>query len=210
MKKILLFAFLACMFVGCSSDGSREIQIDEVSYIPKHDYMKANEIEKVSSIFEVVPGKYELSWTKVQEVPQMQNFKVTLKLKLRLKRTVKFTEEFLEELDTNDSPFYELGFVLLDADGKEPQNYNVQEFHFGNKGITNDGNWFDKDAYMDFINFLQSKPGTEKEFELNTLGTIASSVDGCNCIVTCKNAKSVVCKISKEDDSFEKHIGVIE
>ena len=209
MKKILLFAILTCLFVSCSSDGSREIQIDEISFIPGLETMKANEIEKVSSIFEVVPGKYELTWTKVQEVPQMQNFKVSLKLKFRLKRTVKFTEKFLEKLDANDTPFSSFSFILLDADGKEPQNYDVQELRIGSKGLTNDGNFFDKDAYMDFINFLQSKPGTEKEFEVNSLG-MKTSVDGVDCIETCKNAKSVVCKIHDRDGYFEEYIGVIE
>ena len=74
MKKVLLFAILACMFVSCSSDGSREIQIDEITYTPSSDFIKPNEIEKVSSIFEVVPGKYELAWEKIQDVPQAQNY----------------------------------------------------------------------------------------------------------------------------------------
>jgi hypothetical protein len=62
---------------------------------------------------------------------------------------------------------------------------------------------------MDFINFLQSKPGTEKEFELNSFG-MKTSIDGVDCIETCKNAKSVVCKIGLRDRDFERSIGVIE
>ena len=207
MKKIMLFAFLACMFVSCSSDGSREIQIDEISFIPKYDHMTANEIEKVSSIFEVVPGKYELAWTKIQEFPQVQNYNVSLKLKLRLKRTVKFSDTFLNKINDENIWFSGFDLGLLDADGKE--DHDVQGFHFGYKGCTNDGNSFDKDQYMDFVNFLQSKPGTEKEFELNSFG-MKTSVDGVNCIETCKNAKSVVCKISFKDENFEESIGVIE
>ena len=97
MKKVLFFAILACMFVSCSSDGSREIQIDEITFTPDEDFIKPNEIEKVASIFEVVPGTYELAWTKIQDAPQIQNYNVSLKLKLRLKRTVKFSEEFLND-----------------------------------------------------------------------------------------------------------------
>ena len=62
---------------------------------------------------------------------------------------------------------------------------------------------------MDFINFLQSKPGTEKEFELNSFG-MKTSVDGVDCIETCKNAKSVICKVGISDKEFERRIGVIE
>jgi hypothetical protein len=209
MKKVLLFAILACMFVSCSSDGSREIQIDEITYTPSSDFIKPNEIEKVSSIFEVVPGKYELAWEKIQDVPQVQNYNVSLKLKLRLKRTVRFTDKFLEETKNTDIWFMWFKFCILDADGKEDPNLDVSEFYFGYKGCTNDGTMFDKDEYMDFINFLQSKPGTEKEFELNSFG-IKTSVDGVDCIETCKNAKSVVCKIDKRDRDFEREIGVIE
>ena len=78
MKKILLFAFLACVFVGCSSDGSREIQIDEVSFVPNTE-MDNSEIEKVSSIFEVLPGKYELSWKLVKDHPGCQIYNISLK-----------------------------------------------------------------------------------------------------------------------------------
>ncbi len=209
MKKILLFAILACLFVSCSSDGSREIQIDEIGFIPGYDHIKPNEIEKVSSIFEVVPGKYELAWTKVQDVPQSQIYNVSLKLKLRLKKTVKFSKKFLKELDTKDYSWTEFQFVLLDADGKEDPTMDVQWFYFGYKGATNDGTYFDKDECMDFVNFLQSKPGTEKEFELNTLGTV-TSVDGVDCIETCNRAKSIICKIGEEDEDFERRIGVIE
>ena len=207
MKKVLLFAILACMFVSCSSDGSREIQIDEITYTPSSDFIKPNEIEKVSSIFEVVPGKYELAWEKIQDFPQAQNYNVSLKLKLRLKRTVKFTEKFLSDISSSNSWFNGIDLGLLDANGKEDSD--VQGFHFGYKGCTNDGTMFDKDGYMDFINFLQSKPGTEKEFELNSFG-MKTSVDGVDCIETCKNAKSVVCKIGKSDRDFERSIGVIE
>lgn len=116
MKKILFFAILACMFVSCSSDGSCEIQIDEVSFTPKFEHIKT--IDKVSSIFEVIPGKYELAWKSVQEGPQFQHFNVSLKLKLRLKRTVRFTEKFLDKTKNTTLGFMgfdELEFVLLDA-----------------------------------------------------------------------------------------------
>ena len=205
MKKILLFAFLACVFVSCSSDGSREIQIDEFAFVPDWKNDKIEDCQKVSSIFEVVPGKYELAWTKVQELPQAQHYNVSLKLKLRLKRTVKFSEKFINGISNENCFFTSIKFALLDADGKEDSD--VQGFYFGYKGCTNDGTTFDKDEYMDFINFLQSKPGTEKEFELNSFG-MKNSVEGVNCIETCKNAKSVVCKVIT-DKSFESNYGTI-
>ena len=208
MKKIILFAFLVCVFVSCSSDGSREIQIDEVSFTSGNEFIETNEIEKVSSIFEVVPGKYELAWRLVQEVPQMQNFNVSLKLKLRLKKTVKFTDQFIENIKKENLGFNDLDFYIVDANGKENQA-TLHPFFFGYKGCVNGTDTFDKDEYMDFINFLQSKPGTEKEFELNSFG-MKTSVDGVNCIETCKNAKSVICKVGIRDKDFERRIGIIE
>jgi len=204
MKKILLFAILACLFVSCSSDGSCEIQIDEISFVPDSENDKTEDRQKVSSIFEVVPGKYELAWTKVQDMPQTQIYNVSLKLKLRLKKTVKFSQKALDDIGNEDNWFYGFELGLLDADGK--QDRDVQGFYFGYKGATSDGSMFDKDEKMDFVNFLQSKPGTEKEFELNSYGMISSTGD--DCIETCKNAKSVVCKVITDED-FERIYGTI-
>lgn len=207
MKNFLFLAILACMFASCSSDGSRELQIDEVSFTPEYDHIKTIEIEKISSIFEVVPGKYELAWKLVQEVPQVQHYNVSLKLKLRLKRTVKFSDEFLDKTKNEIVGSFRLAFVLLDADGKKDSD--VYGFSPGSKGCVKGTDDFDKDEYMDFINFLQSKPGTEKEFELNSFG-MKTSVDGVNCIETCKNAKSIICEVGDRDKDFERSIGVIE
>jgi len=204
MKKILLFAILACLFVSCSSDGSCEIQIDEISFVPDSENDKTEDRQKVSSIFEVVPGKYELAWTKVQDMPQTQIYNVSLKLKLRLKKTVKFSQKALDDIGNKDSWSYGFELGLLDADGK--QDRAVQGFYFGYKGATSDGSMIDKDEKMDFVNFLQSKPGTEKEFELNSYGMISSTGD--DCIETCKNAKSVVCKVITDED-FERIYGTI-
>ena len=204
MKKILLFAILACLFVSCSSDGSCEIQIDEISFVPDWEKDKIEDCQKNSSIFEVVPGKYELAWTKVQDMPQTQIYNVSLKLKLRLKKTVKFSQKALDDIGNEDNWFYGFELGLLDADGK--QDRAVQGFYFGYKGATSDGSMIDKDEKMDFVNFLQSKPGTEKEFELNSYGMISSTGD--DCIETCKNAKSVVCKVITDED-FERIYGTI-
>ena len=199
MKKILFVAVLACMFVSCSSDGSREIQIDEVSF-PSGD-----EFKKTSSIFEVVPGTYELAWKKVHDVPQHQNFNVSLKLKLRLKRTVKISDEFLKYHKELPSWFMQISFNLLDANGEVDDD--VQELKIGYK-FDNSGKSEDEDEFMDFINFLQSKPGTEKEFELNALG-MKTSIEGVDCIETCKNARSISCSVASDED-FERMVGVIE
>lgn len=199
MKKFLFMAVLACMFVSCSSDGSREIQIDEVSF-PSGD-----EFKKTSSIFEVVPGKYELAWKKVFDMPQAQDFNVSLKLKLRLKRTVKISDEFLKYHKEDPSWFMEISFNLLDANGEV--DADVQDLKIGYK-FDNSTNSVDEDEFMDFINFLQSKPGTEKEFELNALG-MKTSIEGVDCIETCKNARSISCSVSNDKD-FERSVGVIE
>ena len=205
MKKILLFAFLACLFVSCSSDGSREIQIDEVSFVPNTE-MDNSEIEKVSSIFEVLPGKYELSWKLIKDHPGNQIYNISLKLKLRLKRTVKIKDEYLEKIKKESfAPMNGISFRLLDADGKVSDA--VSGFTPG-MIVNNEENPFDRDLLMEFVDFLQSDPGTEKELVFNSAGSVIAS-NGWDCTKICKDAKSIVCEV-ESDSSFEYDYGVIK
>lgn len=211
MKKILLFAFLACMFVSCSSDGSREIQIDEVQFVPEYDHLKIEDFTKVASIIEVVPGKHTISWRLVNDMPLVQNYNVELKLKLRLNKTIKIRPEVYEKLGNStykdrgvNSPF---GFYLLNANG-EPEKITVQKLSIDYLPLED---WqskgtYNKDQMMDFVNFLASKPGTEIDVVCNIIGMKSGPKD---CVEIIKNARGIQCVMWDDDDSFERNFGTI-
>ena len=211
MKKNYLLFVLSILFAGCSSDGSREIQIDEVKFIPEYDNLIHAEYKNVSSILEVVPGKYELAWNLTDDDPQLQNYNISLKLNLRLKRTVKVKQEVMDEVTNCEgknhafiSPFK---FCLVDANGKK-ENITVQAFDLSYAPV---GEWassgsFNKDQTMDFLRFLQSKPGSEIELVMNAIGSKTKDND---CIEICKGAKGIVCTVG-DDDELEYRVGTIE
>lgn len=211
MKKIYLLFVLSILFAGCSSDGSREIQIDEVKFIPEYDHHTHAECKNVSSILEVVPGKYELAWNKADDLPQCQNYNISLKLKLRLKRTVKVKQEVMDGVtncEGSDFPFFSFfKFYLVDANGKK-EKITVQglDLSFAPVGEWGSSGSFNKDQTMDFLQFLQSKPGSEIELVLNTIGIKRKDSD---CIEICKGAKGIVCGV-EDDDFFEDKVGTIE
>ena len=203
---------LSALFVGCSSDGSREIQIDECGFIHS-DVYKTEEFSKVMSVLEVVPGKYELAWKLVDDVPQLQNYAVSLKLKLRLKKKVIIKEEVINKISeaevNNMSPVsFPFRFKLVDANGKVEDS--VQTFDLTNTSLEEIRNnvFFNKDQTMDFLRFLQSEPGTEIELLLYALGMKNANW---NCIEVCKNAKGIVCDIDTDTDrNFEWTTGTIQ
>lgn len=202
MKKYFFLFVLSLLFVGCSSDGSREIQIDEVKFSSYDEKFK-----NVYSVLEVVPGKYELAWTRTINAPQLQNYSISLKLKLRLKRTVKVKPEVMDKVANAKDLFSPISnpfiFFLIDANGKK-EDFGVQRFDLTTSFIDK---WvFNKDQTMDFLRFLQSKPGTEIELVIKTLGMI-SNVN--NCIEICKGAKGIVCDVPYPD-RFERDFGTIE
>lgn len=215
MKKFLFLTILTCVFISCSSDGSREIQIDEVQFVPYYDHHKIEDYSKVSSIFEIVPGKYTISWRLVDDVPQQQNYNVELKLKLRLKKTVKIHPKVYETLgnfneekigcDKVDSPF---GFYLVNANGI-PEKIIVSKLSIDNNPLEDwrKHSMYNKDQMMDFINFLASKPGSEIDIVCNNIGTKNAGGD---CTEIIKDARGIQCAMNDEDETFEKHIGIIE
>ena len=216
MKKILFFAILACVFVSCSSDGSREIQIDEVEFVRGVNVFNVpiEKYSKVSSIFEVVPGKYSISWKLVNDVPQLKNFSIELKLKLRLKKTVKVLPTVFENLTNasskdNNGVYMPFGFYLLDANGERDENSSaVQRFEmdrFPNDVIQTKG-YYDIDKMMDFFKFLASKPGTEIDIVCYAIGSTFGAQD---CVKTIKNAKGIQCEMDDDDDSFSYKFGTI-
>ena len=214
MKKILFMALMASIFVGCSSDGSREIQIDEVKFLPESKYDKIEDCQKVSSIFEIVPGKYDLSWRLVHDMPLSQNYNVELKLKLRLKKSVKVLPEVFEkmsntsyEITNNNNVRCPFGFYLVNANG-EPEKSIVQTLRIDYLPLED---WqgkgtYNKDQMMDFVNFLASKPGAEIEVVCNCLG-MKSGPNDCKEII--KNARGIQCVMDDTDREFERNFGTI-
>jgi hypothetical protein len=213
MKKYFYLLMLSALFVGCSSDGSREIQIDECEFIHS-DICKTEEFSKLMSVLEVVPGKYELAWKLVDDLPQLQNYSVSLKLKLRLKKKVNVKEEVINkiseaEVDYTSPVSFPFTFKLVDADGKvdnSVQRFNVTDTSV--EDVRKNKVLFNKDQTMDFLRFLQSEPGTEIELLVYALG---SKHNNQNCIEVCKNAKGIICDMSFVTDSnFEAQIGTIQ
>lgn len=208
MKKFFLFALLAIFFVSCSSDGSRELQIDEVQFVPEYDFRKLEECKNVCSILEVVPGKYELAWRLVYSVPRSKTYNISLKLKLRLNRTVKVKPEVMDlvtngkESDLRNIAFHSpIEFCLVDANGKK-EEFKVQKFNpFYNPVDERESGLEDKDKILDFLRFLQSKPGTEIELVMNACGGEAPGTSW-SCVEFCKEAKGIVCLVD-DDKSFE-------
>ena len=214
MKKNLFLSILACVFVSCSSDGSREIQSDEVQFAKESEIDKIEDYSKVKSIFEIVPGKYIISWRLVDKVPQLQNFNVELKLKLRLKKTVNILPSVYEKMSkaTNDftgdvvsCPF---DFYLVNANG-EREWISVQGFRIDYLplDVGRVKGFYNKDQMMDFINFLASKPGTEIDIVCNAYGGKNKNND---CTEIIKNARGIICLMKDDDETFERYIGVIE
>lgn len=204
MKKFLILFMLTFVLASCSSDGSREIQIDEVCFVPEYDRIAQEDISKQSSIFEVVPGTYPITWTLVHDLPQVQNYNVELKLKLRLKKKVNILPKAYERLD--EYPVIsKFGFVLTDENGELCDMGAVQYFYPGAPRVENLNEPYSKDAAMEFYNFLSSEPGTEYEITLNAFG-IKSLVDGIELI---KNARGVKCLIHDKDEYFLRDTGEI-
>lgn len=218
MKKYFCLLVLSALFVGCSSDGSREIQIDECEYTPLFDHDNKDKMEKFTklmSVFEVVPGKYELAWKLVDDVPQLQNYAVSLKLKLRLKKKVNVKEEIINqysEAEKDHVPYVDYSipfhFQLLDPNGKvydSVQSFSLEDASL--EEIRHNNVYFNKDQTMDFLRFLQSEPGTEIELLLYAIGHKNANW---NCIDACKNAKGIICVLHHEDESVEESFGTIQ
>ena len=217
MKNFLFFLALSMLLVGCSSNGSRELQIDEMTYSSTSNRFSGefnpDEYAKVMSVLDVVPGSYELSWTLVNDLPQLQLYNIALKLKLRLKRHVNVRQDLIDKVINSSSedhiylsPFR---FVLLDENGVYVDYGAVQDFDLTYSShdkwaVEGTGN---KDQALEFLRFLQSEPGAEIELILNALGSKSGPID---CIKVCKSAKGIICTLDKTDKYFEDYFGTIQ
>jgi len=211
MKKLFLLISASMCLIGCSSNGSSEIQINEVDFVPGFNNT-IEESAKVKNIFEVVPGNYKISWSLTTKAPGVKNFDVSIKLKLRLNKKVNVKKEIFDEVNKEDFYPYSLPvFMLIDADGKAFKAGNpcgLSEFEIGAaKNRQTSHQFIDKDKIMDFLRFLQSEPGTEIEIETIAWGQI-SGVSHFNFKDDIKNAKGMICEILTDKD-FERFYGII-
>lgn len=219
MKKYLFMVLMACMFVGCSSDGSREIQIDEMKFV-SGSVFKLEESKIISSIFEVVPGKYELSWKIVDDMPQMKYYDIVLKLKLRLKKTVNLKKEVIESISNINETNWANVFVtygdlfaiyLIDENGNninETCRFDIQSLPI--QKLRKEKVKINTEALLDFYRFIQSKPGTEIELVMYGKGRIAFDGTTENCVEDCKNARGIICIPDISDTHFLRDIGSIQ
>ena len=217
MKKILFMALLACMFVGCSSNGSREIQVDEIEFVSKsklQGFDERSDYSKMKSIFEVVPGKYEISWNLVDNFPQTKQYNVALHLKLRLKRHVEVLPsvfETIQQANAQDkiNQWVPFEFYLADANGKvDMRTASGLKSDHNPYGEWDENGMENRDALLDFMNFLNSAPGTEIDIVANTIGLVSSNVD---CIKIIKNTRKIIFSdYVCNDKDFERKIGKIE
>ena len=134
-------------------------------------------LEKVSSIFTVLPGPYEFTWARLPHHRYL--YARTLKLKLRLDRPIKFkgirysANETLEDMLKH--AYY---FEAFNAEGGTDfeDAFHLWLLHglWESNGEEKDasGEWRiytkeNTDGLRDFANFLQSEPGTEFELALD-------------------------------------------
>ena len=217
MKKYLFFAVLVFVIASCSSDGTRELQIDELTYTSFDNRLSGEEFNpdeyvQLMSVLDVVPGKYELSWTLVHDYPQTQHYNISLKLRLRLKRHIDVKQELIAEVINGQkdhaylSPFR---FALLDENGNCFKIGAADDFDLTYNSLDK---WetegmIDKDQALEFLRFLQSDPGAEIDLTLNALGQKVGETD---CINVCKSAKGIICVLTDNDKRFEWKFGSIE
>ena len=115
-------------------------------------------------------------------------------------------------LKNSDLPIIPFKFELLDANGKRLTvgNGGLQTFGISNlpfKEVRKTSGFYDKDKIMDFFRFLKSKPGTEIEVVMYSVGSFVTTAD---CVEDCKNAKGVICLVWEDDKDFERRIGTIQ
>ncbi len=214
MNNSLFIAMMTCIFVSCSSDGSCEMQIDELDFVSSETIDRGSDeydYSKMKSIFEVVPGKYEISWRLIDKVPQLKNYDVALHLKLRLKRHVDVLPSVFERItnNTKNPGYIPFAFYFADADGKiETASSYAQIDELPLDLSRKTGEHTNRDALLDFMNFLNSDPGTEVDFVAHSIGCVSSVFDE---IENIKNARKIILSNYLCDDKrFERDYGKIE
>ena len=211
MKKLIILFVSVFLLTGCSSNGSHEIQLNEVVFTFS-GFKSTPEDNKIgSSLFEIVPGSYTIKWEKYAEVPQCVNYDVFLTLRLRLKKSVNVKPELWDD---------ELGMVvycparewkLLDQDGNVIEGFAfwAGSYTLGERMKPGEAS-IKKDVMLDIYRFIQSEPGTEYELPLHAIGQINSyaKTNFINDVI--KKARGIQCGVGLDDDDFIKHFGSVK
>lgn len=203
MKKLfvilypLSFILVAFIFISCSSNGSRTIQLDEFSSIePSSSIKNMEDCEQMASIFSIVPGEYTISWPLEQDIPLQKLYTAQMVLKLRLNKQLKIKDEWIKRGYVD-----EFEFSLTDADGNDIYPYCMWEV--GYAGFTKfKEHGVNPDLFMEFVRFLQSEPGTEMDITIGDQLIVSSVADN---LAAVKNAKGLKLKV-KDDYSCLKYV----
>lgn len=193
IKSIFIALMAVLGLVSCSKDGSKTIQLDAFQAVEVSPALisNADDVQKLSELFSIVPGEYTISWTLLEEVPSLDNYAGTFTVKLKLNKKLKVNDKFIKEPENASH----LTLVFTDADGNE-----IHGNWFSSEDVKNcsvNDSWFSKDLHMDFVKFLQSEPGTEMDV---TFGTILAEHSNASCsqdITDIQKAKGVKLKVSE-------------
>lgn len=193
IKSILIALMTVIGLVSCSKDGSRTIQLDAFQAVEVDPAIGSNadNVQKLSELFSIVPGEYTISWTLVNDLPQKTDYAGTFTVKMKLNKKLKVNDKFIKEAENTSRPV----LVFTDADGNDI---------YGNWTVATDvtkgyseTHHFNKDQFMDFVKFLQSEPGTEMDVTFGTMLSECSDARFNQQITTIQKAKGVKLKVSE-------------
>lgn len=200
IKSIFIALMAVLGLVSCSKDGSKTIQLDAFQAVEVDPASESNadDVQKLSELFSIVPGEYTISWTLVEEVPTLDNYAGTFTVKLKLNKKLKVNDKFIKEPENALSPT----LVFTDADGNE-----ISPYWSPLRDVKND-DWISKDQHMDFVKFLQSEPGTEMDVTFGRLLAEHSDARSSQDLTDIQKAKGVKLKVYEsffqDDVTFEE------
>ena len=215
MKKVFFIIAAVLLLASCSSkSGSYQFQLDRlvVTDFEGSPLEDDQDYQKQNTIFEVVPGPCEIKWDFLRKFPGAEYYAAELVVKLKLNHTVLLdSEKTKEQLEYVDGPFE---LVSLDRNGKrvniefEPfsswEDFFDEQINPKQEMLTNRDH--SRSLLTDFINFIQSEPGTE--FELVCPAMLQSSAIF-DAIKTLKEIKGLGIYWRDDDKYFQKNWGAV-
>lgn len=215
MKKLLLWVLFVPVLIGCSSESVQKqtIQMNDVKWICKSDWVKEHGISKQMSLFELIPGPQQIKVTEMKR-PGETWYCYDLYLNVRLNRSVDIDiSNILADKERKESAMFvaDIGAYLLDRDGEKiqivgPFGAFESTLYLFNKY------WPDprEDYFVDYLTFLQSEPGTV--FTLHFVMDYSDQRHRCSVGLPnlIKEVKGVELEIEFIDSDFEESVGEIK
>lgn len=209
MKKLLFFALLVTVLIGCSSERTKKktIQMNDVKWTFWGD-SPGEEVSKQISMFELIPGPQQFMVT-INKKPGETWYICELELNVKLNHSVdidlsKILADKGSKRDANACA--NITAVLLDRNG---ERIKVNGWNNADMILFNDNEVF-ADRFVDYLTFLQSEPGSvftlrfytefnEQKDKLSVgLPNLINEVKGCEL------------ELRGGDEAFERYVGVIE